>query len=275
VGPSVFFHLDTVGVDPIPSLLTLHGERTLAARRTPVPGRILREVDWVIGSSAMVLELARRKVPEMSDRSSVIYNGVERPRIAPEPLPIRAPRLLCLGRLSPEKGFDLALTVFSALVRRYQGIRLIIAGDGPARAELEQQARTLHIDTSVDFLGWVAPEAVPSLLNSVTLVLMPSRTESLPLAALEAGLMARPVVAARVGGLPEVVVDGETGLLVERDDIRALTEAVSFLLDNADTAARMGLNARKRAQDVFGWRQHVDAYVALYRRLGDSRGILE
>jgi glycogen(starch) synthase len=79
--------------------------------------------------------------------------------------------------------------------------------------------------------------------------------------------MARPIVATRVGGLPEVVVHGETGLLVESENSDALAEAILFLLNHPDTARKLGGAARDRAQIVFNWERHVDAYDALYQKL--------
>ena len=79
--------------------------------------------------------------------------------------------------------------------------------------------------------------------------------------------LARPGVATRVGGLPEVIVHEKTGLLVEIEDSNALAEAVGFILDYPESAARMGLAARKRAQKMFGWNQYVGAYDALYQKL--------
>jgi glycogen(starch) synthase len=141
---------------------------------------------------------------------------------------------------------------------------MTIAGDGPTRSGLQARAIMRGIDHAVDFIGWVAPEKVPSLINSFTLVLMPSRQDSLPLVALEAALMARPIVATRVGGLPEVVAHEETGLLVESENSRALASTVVFLLSHPDVAERMGERARARARRLFVWEQHVDAYDALY-----------
>jgi glycosyltransferase involved in cell wall biosynthesis len=96
---------------------------------------------------------------------------------------------------------------------------------------------------------------------------MPSRQESLPLVALEAALMVRPVVAARVGGLPEVVAHGETGLLVNPEDAQSLADAVAFLLGFPERAVHMGQNARSRAERLFSWKTHVDGYDRLYRKL--------
>lgn len=265
VGPTDFFHLTTTEAHRAPLLVTLHGEWHRQA--DTIVGHTLRAADWVVGCSAAVLERGRRLKPEITDHSSVIYNGLKAPSLSPEPLPFDAPRVLCLGRLAPEKGMDLALTAFSSIVDQFPCARLIIAGNGVLRSDLERQAACHGIAHAVDFIGWVAPDKVPALINDATIVVMPSRQDSLPLVALEAALMARPIVATRVGGLPEVVVHEETGLLVESESSDALAEAVVCLLSNPHVAKRMGAAGRARAARVFSWEHHVDAYDALYRKL--------
>jgi len=104
-------------------------------------------------------------------------------------------------------------------------------------------------------------------MNTSTVVVMPSRRGAFGLVALQAALMARPIVATRVGGLPEVVVHQHTGLLVEKEDSRALAEAIARLLEQPESAIRIGQTARQRAQKLFGWNRCVDAYAALCRKL--------
>jgi glycogen(starch) synthase len=265
VGPTDFFHQTTNHAHPAPTLVTLHGE--WKPQSDPIVGRTLLAADWVAGCSAAVLERGRRLAPEIQPRSSVIYNGLDLPALEPLPLPFDPPRILCLGRLAPEKGIDVALAAFTAILRRFPSARLIIAGDGPSRWELQRQASIQKIDHAVEWMGWIAPDRVPSVVNDSTLMLMPSRQDSMPLVALEAALMARPIVAARVGGLPEVVAHGETGLLVESENSHALAYAVTSLLSQPDLARGMGQSARTRAQNLFGWERHVNTYDALYREL--------
>jgi glycogen(starch) synthase len=259
-----FFHLTTAGSHPAPLLVTLHG---MSTQQNSLVEHALGAADWVVGCSKIVLAQGRQFVPDISFRSSVIYNGVECPALPPRPFPTDAPRVLCVGRLSAEKGVDVAIAGFASIVERFPQARLIIAGDGPLKADLEQQALELKIRDFVDFVGWVIPEMIPSLINTATLVVMPSRSEGLPLVALEAALMARPIVATRVGGLPEVVLHQENGLLVEPEDHNALAEAMAMLLDQPETARSMGEAARCRVQTVFSWDRHVNAYDALYRQL--------
>jgi glycogen(starch) synthase len=132
---------------------------------------------------------------------------------------------------------------------------------------LERQAAELGIAKVVDFIGWVVPEQVSALINTATIVVMPSRREPFGLVALEAAQMARPIVATRVGGLPEVVEHEQTGLLVENEDVHQLAESIAGLLEHPETAARLGQTARRRAIERFSWDHCVGAYEALYHQL--------
>ncbi len=266
-GPGVYFYLQAPATRRVPLLMTLH--------QTYVPellepdslrGRLLRRAQWVTACSDSVLQCTRRQLPEISARSSVVLNSLNMPGTLPTALPSDPPRLLCVGRLLPQKGFDLALRAWARLHGQFPGARLLIAGDGPARAELQQDAADLGLQ-SVEFLGWVAPDAVPDLINTATLVIMPSRIEPLGLVAVQAAQMARPIVATRVDGLPEVVIHGQTGLLVEPDDVDGLAQAIRHLLEHPSIATAMGQAARRHAEEVLEWNAHVGAYDRLYRQL--------
>jgi glycogen(starch) synthase len=271
MGPSIVFHVETRSALAAPVVFTLHSR--LPAGVDPhgtALGKLVGAAAWVTAVSSATLAAARAAIPAIAPRSSVIYNGVVTPAIAPSPLRFDPPRLLCLGRLVPEKGFDIALRTLAALIPRWSGARLLVAGDGPARADLEQYAADLGLGDAVEFTGWVAPHEVATLVNTATVVLMPSRREGLPLVALEAASMARPVVGTRVGGLPEVILHGETGLLVGADDAAAFATAVGDLLADPQRAIHMGQAARTRVAEVFGWERCVEAYDALYRRLAPT-----
>jgi glycosyltransferase involved in cell wall biosynthesis len=269
VGIDNFFHLATADACRAPVLMTLHGKSPDQAHS--IVAQTLRHADWVTGCSADILEEGRRVVPEITSRSSVINNAVEAPPVPPSPLPFNPPVCLCLGRLACDKGFDVAVSAFRSVIDRIPHARLVIAGDGPERDNLEKQVIHQEIDGSVEFLGWVAPNRIWDLVNSSTLAIIPSRRESFGLVALEAALMARPVVANRVGGIPEVVIDGTTGLLVEKDDTQSLANAIAFLLSHPDVATQIGRAARVRAQGAFSWKAHVDAYDILYRKIISER----
>jgi glycogen(starch) synthase len=267
--PVSYFHLKTAGVCPAPLFLALHGSvRGLSGSSDTILGQVLHAADWTTACSAAMLQDASHIASELSSRSSVVYYGLPEPGIQPEPLSFDQPNILCLGRLVTDKGFDLAITAIAALFHRYPRVRLIIAGGGPARLALEQQVAALQLNRIVEFVGEVAPPEVLSLINKATVVLVPSRwREAFGLVVLEAAQMARPVVATRVGGLPEAVIHEQTGLLVEKENSQALAEAVAFLLDHPDIATRMGREGRERALNQFSWKRYVEAYDALYRSL--------
>lgn len=270
-GPSALFHYDTASVHRAPVLLTLHSTKnTMLQHSCAANGlfrKALRSAQWVACVSAAVLDHWRQMAPEISSYSSVIYNGFAAPDLAPGPLPLEPPRLLCLGRLSREKGFDLALSAFASILGRFPQARLVMAGDGPERGALEKQAAQLNLTHAVEWLGWIAPENVAGLLTTVTMILLPSRYEGLPSVAVEAALMGRPVVATKVGGLAEVVRHGSTGLLVPVEDSAALARSIEYLLNHPQKAASFGNAARPRAQEQFAFDQYIARYHALYQQL--------
>jgi len=267
LGSSVLFHEQTRDSHPAPVLVSTDSAFLEdAVGRDSLAGRTLLSADWVTCVSNFHLAAMRKAMPEIVPRSSCVYKGRRPPDIEPGALPV-SPRILCLGRLARSKGFDLAVSAFASIASRYPDSRLTIGGDGPDRSEIEQQINVLGLQDRVDMLGFVDPDDVPELMNSVTLILIPSRSEGLPNVAKEAGLMARPVIATRVGGLPEVIDHGQTGLIIDPGDASALTDSVAYLLDHLDEAAEMGRRARIRVGRIFDFEAYTTAYENLYERL--------
>jgi len=265
-GPSAYFHLQTVTAHPAPTLITIHSLPKHRSKQHGLLARTLHDASWVNTVSTTTLDELRQLVPEIKSRSSVIYNGLEMPPLKPAPLAFEAPRLLCLGRFLDWKGFDLAISAFATLQERFPQARLMIAGDGPEKPNLEQQVVELELNDRIEFTGWIAPDEVATLINTATMVIIPSRTgEMLPVVALQAAQMARPVIATRVAGLPEFVTHQQTGLLVEKDNSTALADAIAFLLEHSEMTTRMGQVARQKAQEVFGLKPCVEAYDKLYQ----------
>ncbi len=271
VGPEMFLYREIIQDRSVPILVTLHGT---FPDQCFLPGALIREVlrtaDWITACSAAVLDKTRQQLPEIVSSSSVIANSLEEPHVDPVPISFEIPKLLCVGRVVPQKGFDLILVALASIIHRFPTLRLVIAGDGESLPELKKQAARLQIKNYVEFMGWVVPDKVPALINESTMVVVPSREEPFGLVALQASQMARPVVASRVGGLSEIIVDKETGLLVEKEDARALADAIAFLLDHPEAAVQMGQNGRNRTREVFNWDRYVDAYDQLFQQLGQK-----
>jgi glycogen(starch) synthase len=271
-GPSAYYHLATAEVRACPCLVTIHTWLAEpAANRDTLAAKVLERADWVTAVSQNVLDNVRRLAASVTPHSSVIYNGLEAPPLSPAPLPWSPPVLLCMGRLLEKKGFDLALQAYARLRSGYPDLRLVIAGDGPARSDLERLALELVGSQGIEFAGWVSPTDVPRLLNRATIVLVPSRwDEPFCLVALEAALMERPVIATRVGGLIEVVTDGRTGLLVTRDDAEGMANGIKSLLDQPEAARQLGRTARRMAHERFSLDRAADAYDSLYRQMAGN-----
>ena len=270
-GPSNFFHLHTAAAWIAPTIVTIHSILPQSARSSGLLVQMLNSADWIGAVSEAMLNDVRRLAPQITPRSSLIYDALEIPDLQPTPLATEAfdaPRLLCAGRVVYDKGFDVALDAFAIVIKRFPRARLIIAGDGDARTALQKQAAELGLSDAVEFTGWVLPDRIPGLVNTATLVIMPSRwREPFGLVALQAGQMARPIVATRAGGLPEIVVHQKTGLLVANEDRTALADAITFILEHPETARQMGQAGRRRAQDLFAMDHLVDSYERVYQNL--------
>ena len=267
---SAFFHLRTARHHPCPSVVSVRvgvGRDGEATTDSLLHG-LLESADRVTGVSAATLAEAVAVCPEIEDRARVIHNGLPDPGIAPTPLSVDPPVLVAAGRLVRDKGFDVAVRALARIRARGCAAVLRIAGDGPERGALEALAAEEGVADAVAFLGWIDPPDLPRVLGEASVVLMPSRwREAFGLVALQAAQMGRPVVATRVGGLPEVVAEGETGLLVDRDDVDGLTAASLALLADAAQARELGDAARVRAEDRFGFERYVDEHESLYREL--------
>lgn len=240
----------------------LHTRSTLALR-------IHRWVDlWQLRRFDAVILVARaldrgalaRFVPRR--RRHVVPNGINAPRwqaraaaeadsasAALAATGAGSPQLVVAGRLARQKGIDLALAAVARLASRFPTIRLAVAGEGPENAALARQARELGVAGRVAWLGYRTD--IAGLLAIADLVLLPSRREGLPYAALEAMALARPLLAAAVGGVGEVVRDGVDGRLVTPDDPEALAAAALELLAAPEVASTLGERGRERVVREF------------------------
>jgi len=176
----------------------------------------------------------------------------------------------CLAVLEERKGIEFLLQAAGQLQSQGLQLRWLIGGNGTLRDTLEDRARALGIGDSVTFLGFVAkPE---EFLSRIDIFVMPSLFEGLGVAALEAMAAGKPVVATRIGGLAESIVDGQTGLLVGPRDGRAIADAVLKLIKDRSMARQMGLQGRQRVLEHFNLTQMAaqnEAYY--YELLGKAR----
>ena len=259
---SGFFFLRARSAKTLPRLLTLHSPLREPGRDT-LQNRLMLEADKVVAISRSVFEDAVDAMPSVASKLVRITNALPASAVPASPLPFAPPRLLFIGRLSTEKAADTAIRATAFARDRGYHFDLEIAGDGPQRSQLQALTRSLDLDDHIHFSGWMAPECIPALINTATAILVPSRwREPFGLVALQAMQMGRPVIASAVGGLPEIVEDGEAGLLVAPDDVPAMAHAILRLLGNPEITTRMGMAAGLRARQKFDFNLLVDAYEA-------------
>jgi glycosyltransferase involved in cell wall biosynthesis len=255
-----------------PILMTLHNvmSRQYDENHQGMPGllTLLRDVDWLTGVSEDVVGDAVTLDPSVAGRITLIRNGVAEPALAPVPVPDGPPRFLAIGRLVRQKGFHRAIEAVAMLAARLPDVRLTVVGVGALRTPLERHAADLGVADHVHFAGAVDHDDIPKLLSDHIALVMPSRYEGLPLVALEAAWMGRPVVGTQAPGLALAVVQDETGVLVDHRDRAALARAMEDLALDRDRARRLGAGARRLAEKQWSLPACVDAYETLYRRLG-------
>ena len=175
----------------------------------------------------------------------IVHYGIE-PDGEPRAYAGAAPRLLCVGRLIPIKGHIVLLRAFAQARQRVPSLTLDLAGRGPLEPALRALAKELGIEEAVRFLGYVAP--IQRAIEEATAVVVPSMGEGFGMVALEAMERSRPVIAAEIGGLGELVEDGVTGWLVEPEDDAALAARIAFVLERPDEVRALRPAARAAAE---------------------------
>jgi glycosyltransferase involved in cell wall biosynthesis len=241
-GAKIVFHLHS----PI--------EESVSARPPKID---TRNSDAVIAVSRAVAARSSHQ------RTSVIYPGIEIPADTTRD---EDPNLIgCALRLTPIKGVSHLLQAIALLKNDFPRLRLQIAGDGPSLPALEAESARFGVADSVDFLGWVHP--LPDIRSKWALMVQPSLEDGLPLSVVEAMSEGLPVIGTTVGGLPEIIADGETGLLVPPADPPALASAIATLLRDTELRKRFGAASVARARKCFTAQRMADETAALYREL--------
>jgi glycosyltransferase involved in cell wall biosynthesis len=190
----------------------------------------------------------------------VIYNGVEDFRVERRPAP-NGPVIGTIARHTDQKGLD----VLMRAVPDVPGARFVLVGDGPDRATLEALAHELGVADRVEFAGW--SEDSRRDLGGFDVFVLPSRYEGLPLALVDSMLAGLPVVASRVGSIPEAITDGEQGLLVPPEDPAALAAALRRVAEDEPLRQRLGSAARSKAVGRFTADAMARRYEQLYERI--------
>jgi len=229
-----------------------------AARSIPVA---VRNADLVIAVSHAVARQVQNQKP------IVVYSGVES-REGFNAVEITARTSIVVGaagRLVDIKGLSDLVRAIALLSSEFPNLHLEIAGDGPELGNLQEEARRLGLIGRIRFLGW--QRHLEPIFRSWDIFAMPSLTEGFPMAALEAMAQGLPIVATNVGGLPELVEDGRTGILVPPSDVEALAKGLRTLIQDTKRRQGMGAAGWRRARDQFSVDRMVAQTVAIYDSL--------
>jgi sugar transferase (PEP-CTERM/EpsH1 system associated) len=246
----------------VPTIIhTRHGQCHGATRRQSFMFNLASSwVDNIVSVSDDSTRLAQQQgLPR--EKLATIHNGIDL-SMFPQAGPARAGPALYVGRLSPEKDLVTLLQAAAIVASQDPSFRLNLAGAGTILPDLQSMTAQLGITDRVAFLGQT--KNVAAALAGASLFVLSSLTEGISLAVLEAMACGLPVVATAVGGNVEIVVDGETGLLVPPSSPAALAEAILKLHRQPDLALRMGQAGRKRVETQFDSRKMVERYESLY-----------
>ena len=264
-----------------PSIVSLWGTDVLEAPTvTPLHRWITRQALSRAGAiTATGLRLAEATLPYVPEGKpvTVIPYGVDLDRFTPASRDGRgAGAHVTIGaasRLSPEKGFEHLLRAVAMLRDRGIALDVVLAGDGPSRAGLARLAEELGLRERVEFLGEVAHDDVPGVLQRLDIFAMPSTWEGFGVSALEASAMELPAVASDIHGIPDVVLDGETGLLVPPADVGALADAIARLAGDAALRRAMGAAGRAYVERAYRWQDNAALMERLYADVTSRRGL--
>lgn len=237
---------------------------------------VLGRFDEVVVVSEFVGQKLRRW-GVAPNKLSMIRNGVDIEGFQAAPATLKNEIAPCggalvgfVGRLVPEKGGEVLLRAARRVLTVHAQTKFVLVGDGPARQEWERLASQLGISEQVVFAG--RREDMASVYASLDMVVLPSLLEALPMCLLEAMAAGKPVIATRVGAVPQVIQSRETGLLLPPGEVNGLAEAIAGLLKNPEQARQLGENGRAHVARHFSAEAMAKSYIATYQQALGRRG---
>jgi len=255
------------------SLIFLYGKDILRARQNPLESGLLAIASLLASTIAVNSRFTASLLPpHLGKRTGILYPGVD-PDIAGQVSVDsrrrdKAKTILFVGRLVWRKGADDLIRAFSRLDGTVGEVRLEVVGDGPEMDHLRGLARDLGVEDRARFFGTLTGRALYERFASADVFAMPSKTtredvEGFGTVFLEAGLFGKPSVGTNSGGIPEAIVDGVTGIVVQEGDLDALTEALREMVSDDEKSRTIGNNAQRLVSSKFTW----DASCAALARL--------
>lgn len=240
-------------------------------------GIIRNKIDRFIAISNKTGNDLVRDFKVMSEKIIVIHNGVEPERfpwrgsleVLNERLLTKGPVVGYFGVIGYWKGVDSLIEAIPLILEQFPKTKLLIVGEGPDKALCQLRVQELGIENNVQFLPWVSD--ITEIMKAFDIFVLPSKAEGMPWAVLEAMACAKPVVATAVGGIPEAVENGRTGILLPDSKPESIAEAVLSILNNPGRAVGMGQAARRRVEESFTTLQEMQKIEELYESVINSK----
>ena len=280
-GPAAVVAARKLGV---PSVITMHGGDVYVNPEQgydfPTRWYVRPALRWTLrhaGALTAITEDCRQhalRAGAPAEHIRLVFNGTDLRRFSPgengnRPDMQFGPNMIFACRqLFPRKGIRFLLEAAAQLKSRFPDLKVVLAGDGFERPQLTRLATDLGIVQDVTFLGWVPNTDLPPYYRAAAVSVIPSLEEGFGIPAAEAMGCEVPVVASDAGGLPEVVENGVTGLVVPRGDPGALAKAIATLLQDPERRRVMGRAGRQRALRLFDWDRSAEQFEQLYREIG-------
>ena len=262
-----------------PIISTVHGWLKFGHDRKEkvyefLDSKALKRLDFVVAVSEAVKEdLIKRGISKK--KIVTIYNGITTNYFHGkcDGLEIRRSYLLeqddfvigTAGRLSEEKGHAYLIQAIPDLVKEIKNIKLIIAGDGPLKKDLEYLIEKLRVSSHVRLIGY--EKNIESFFSAIDLFILPSLTEGLPISLLEAMASGRAVIGTRVGGIKEVIQNSVNGILIPPMNVEEISESIKFLYHDRETRRRLGFEGKRHVDSKFSSKAMVEGYDKLYREI--------
>lgn len=252
-------------LSPLGSDITISGRKNIFYRQ--FQKHFVRKYDYFTTPSQSLKENLIRYHPHCTNKTAVIPFGVLIPEKSVAHRNKDETRIVYMKHLLPVYGPDVLLHALQIIKSKNIGIKVDLFGFEHEAIWVKELADKLKVSSMIEFPGWIDMDLVLTTLLDYDMMVMPSRSESFGVAALEASAVGLPVVATNVGGIPEIIEDGVTGILVSPEDPQGLAEALIMLATDAGLREKMGQAGRKRASEKFEWSNNLAEIVKLYEHL--------
>lgn len=239
--------------------------------------KVIAEANKVTAVSG-ALKSAAERIARPQNGIEVIYTGCDLERFSFNEadrvtlreklgIPSESPVLIFVGHILKTKGVFELLKAFLIARQMHGDLHLIVVGDGEDFFALKQKAEAAQLSKWIHFLGARSHDEIPGWLSVADILVLPSWNEGLPNVVVEAMACKRPVIATRVGGIPEAVDDGKSGILIEKGDVEALANAISLLVSEPAKRVTMGLAGRQIVEQKFTWEKNAESTIAVYEEV--------